>query len=184
MRHFSRKSGKAEIVQPGTLKSKILLTIVRFIVNYIKFLFLTGSVIFSLVVLLAIILTINPQFSFGFLKYFSFLNPQYQTDSFHMGIKEIMEIISAVSLALLIVLTPVKFALKRFFNYTPLGLGKKILLAFLTITGAYLVSLVLVAVYNMNKLFYVFFIIFYFVNIGAAVGYFLIDWLVQKIPKE
>ena len=173
-----------EIVQSGTLKSKILLTIVRFIAHFVKYLFFTGSVLFYLIVLFAIILTLNPQFSFGFLKYFAFLNPEYQAESFHIDTQGIMKIVSVVSLALLIVLTPITFALKRFFNYTPLGLGKKILFVFLTITGAYVFSFALVAFKNMDQVLYVILIILYFVNIGAAVGYFFIDWLVQKIPAE
>ena len=100
------------------LITKIILTTTRLFINYIKYFFLTSSVIFSLFVLLFIILNINPNFSFGFIQYFSFINPTYETGTFNLNIKEIMEIFLVVSFVLMIIANLIKLALKKIFAKT------------------------------------------------------------------
>ncbi|MDD3263814.1 MAG: hypothetical protein PHT94_02870, partial [Candidatus Nanoarchaeia archaeon] len=164
---------------------KVLLTAIRFFVSYIKYFFLTGSVIFSLTVLLLIILNINPNFSFNFLQYFSFINPIYKTESFSMGTKEIMQIFSVVTFILFIIITLIKFILKKMFGFSKsLSLKLKIILFFIGITLTYSIAFAIVAFSdNLDKGFYFVLIIFYFINLVSAVGYFLLDALLNKISQ-
>lgn len=164
---------------------KVLLTIVKFFVGYVKYFFLTGSVIFSLTVLLFIILNINPNFSFNFLQYFSFIDPVYKTGSFRMGIKEIMQIFSAVALIVFIIITLIKFALKKIFGFNiDLSLKLKIFLFFIAITLTYSIASTIVAFSdNLDKGFYLTFIIFYTINLISTVGYFLLNDLLNKISQ-
>ena len=167
------------------MELKIILMGIRLFVNYVKYFFLTGSVIFSLVVLLFIILNINPHLSFSFVQYFSFINPLYKTGSFNMGINEIMQIFSVVSLILLIIISMIKFAFKKAFGFnTFLSIKLKIVLFFVAITLAYVFASAIVAFSNnSDKSFYFVFAVFYFINLASAIGYFLLDALLNKISK-
>ncbi len=164
---------------------KILLTAIQFFISYVKYFFLTGSVIFSLTVLLFIILNINPNFSFNFLQYFSFINPLYKTGSFSMGIKEIMQIFSAVAFILFVIITLIKFTLKKIFGFNiSLSLKLKSILFFVAITLAYIFASVIVAFSdNLDKGFYLVFIVFYFINLASATGYFFLDALLNEISQ-
>ncbi len=176
------------------IKNKIELNfislLIQFLISYIKYLFLTGSVIFSIVVLLFIILNINPRFSFGFLQYFSFINPVYKTGTFSMGIKETMQIFSVVSLVFMIIVSLVKTALKKIFKLDILITFKsKIIIVFVPITLTYIIASVIVAFSdNLDKGFYFIFAIFYIINLVSVVFYFLFDgllkWIVQLFEKR
>ena len=167
------------------IRLKIVLGGIRLFVSYVKYFFLTGSVIFSLVVLLFIILNINPNLSFNFLQYFSVINPIYKTGYFHMGIKETMQIFSVVSLILLIIVSPIKFIFKKVFGFnSSLTIKLKIVLFVVAITLAYVFASAIVAFSNnLDKRFYFLFIVFYFINLASAIGYFLSGALLNKISK-
>lgn len=164
---------------------KILLTSIQLFISYIKYSFLTGSVIFALTILLFIILNINPNFSFSFLQYFSFINPIYKTESFNIGIKEIMQIFSVASLVLMIIATLMKIALKKIFGFnTLLTLKLKIIFFFVVITLAYILASLIVAFSNnLDRGFYLVFIILYLINLVSATGYFILDAWLNKISQ-
>jgi hypothetical protein len=159
--------------------------LVQFLINYIKYFFLTGSVVFSTFVLLVVIVSINPDFSFGFLQLFSFLNPAYKTGTFRMGIKEIMEIFAVVSLALLVIVWLAKAALKKFFNFSlKLRLKHKIIIFFALITSAYiLAALIAKFAFPKDLGYYLVFAVFYVFNLVSAVFYFLLDTLQETIAR-
>lgn len=164
---------------------EISLVFIRFFINYIKYFFLTGSVIFSIVILLFIILNLNPNFSFNFIQYFSFINPVYATGNFSMGITEIMQIFSIVSLILMILSGLIKLILKKAFNFEILiSLKSKIIIFFSIITLAYFFASLIVAFSeNLDKMFYFVFAFFYCINLVSAIGYFLIDALLKRIKS-
>ncbi|MBS3076378.1 hypothetical protein J4481_01395 [Candidatus Pacearchaeota archaeon] len=167
------------------LITKIILTTTRLFINYIKYFFLTSSVIFSLFVLLFIILNINPNFSFGFIQYFSFINPTYETGTFNLNIKEIMEIFLVVSFVLMIIANLIKLALKKIFNLENIFTSKlKITIFFSIITLAYITASLIVAFSpTLEKGFYFVFIIFYIINIFSAICYFALDFISKKFFK-
>ena len=164
---------------------KMILIIIQFLINYIKYFFLTGSVIFSITILLFIILNIDPNFSFGFFQYFQFINPIYATGTFNMGIKEIMEIFSVVSLVLMIVASLIKMTLKKIFDLRVLiPFRLKIIIFFIAITFAYILASIIVAYSDkLDTGFYFVFIIFYILNLISATFYFLFDMLSKKIAQ-
>ncbi len=172
---------------PQQIKIKIgwnfILLILQLIINYIIYFFLTGSVIFSLVILLFIILSINPNFSFGFFQYFSFIDPVYKTGTFSMGVKETMQIFSVVSLVFMIIISSVKIALIKIFKLNILiTLKTKINVFFVVITLAYIFASAVVAFSdNLDNGFYFVFAIFYILNLVSAAFYFLFDDLLKRI---
>jgi hypothetical protein len=172
----------------NAIEEKIILMIsmiLQFPINYIKYIFLTGSVIFSVGILLLLIVFINPQFSFGFLKYFWFINPIYATGTFSMGIKEIMEIFLIVSLIFMIIINLIKIALKMIFNLELLSsLKSKIITFFTLITSAYILASIIVFYNKLDKGFYFVFVIFYIINLVSAIFYFLLDALSDALSKK
>ena len=167
------------------MSKNIITTIISFLLNYIKYFFLTGSVIFSLAVLLFVLLNLVPDFSFGFLQYFSFLNPDYGTGTFSMDISEVMEIFSLVSLIIMFTSYVFSFTLKKIFNsYIKFSLKLKILFLVVLITLAYLIAMILVTLYNaLDNLFYYIFVVFYVANLISLVLYFLVDALLKKVTN-
>src|SRR3989344_685642 len=120
------------------IKERIILMIIKFPIDYIKNIFLTGSVIFSVFVLISMLISVKPDFSFGFLSYFSFINPEYGTGTFSLEIKEIMQIFLIASFVITIFWDVILIILKKLFNLeTKLTLGKKIIIFLSIITLSY-----------------------------------------------
>ncbi len=176
-------------MEPNNTKNEsafiLVVVAIRLFLSYIKYLFLTGTILFSLTAILLIVATINPHFSFEFLQYFSFLNPSYKTESFSMGKKEIMEIFSITALFLWIVLAPIKFFLKKKFGFnTTLSLKSKIILSFVIISLLYFFTLLSAKLddHSNNNSYFVF-IVFYIFNLISMLGYFLLNALLNKISN-
>jgi len=165
------------------MSKDIITTIISFLLGYIKYFFLTGSVIFSLGVLLFVLINLMPDFSFEFLQYFSFLNFDYRTDTFSMGISEIMEIFTLVSFIIMFVSSVFNLMLKKIFNIThKFSLKLKIILLTSMITLVYVIAIMLITLSNtLDNLFYYIFAIFYVVNLTSLMLYFLVDTLLKKI---
>lgn len=159
----------------------ILLSMIRFLINYIKYFFLTCSVIFSLTILLFIMLNINPNSSLDFLKYFSFINPILKTGNFSLGIKEIMQIFSIVSFVLMVIIGLIRTVLKKMFHLDiSLKLKSKKLLFFVIITFSYLFASVIIAFSNtLDTGLYGVFGIYYIFNLVSLVFYFMFDALLR-----
>ena len=168
---------------------KIIFLSLRFLINYIKYPYLAGAVIFPLATVLFTVLNLNPDFSFGFLRYFSFVDPRYATDTFSMGITKIMEIFLVVSLVLMAAVSLMKIALRKVFNREILISSKsKIIISLTAITLLYLCAMMIVAFSDtLDKSFYVVFFIFYILNVVSTLLYFVFDalskWLHQQEGK-
>lgn len=165
------------------IRGNFALLIVQFLLNYIEYLFLTGSVIFSIVMLLFIILNLKMEFSFNFLKYFAFINPIYKSGNFSLGIKEVMQIFSVISLILLIIVSLMRAALKRLFNFNiAFSFKLKIIVVLFVITMSYIFAFLIVAFSDPKyKGFYFVFVSFYIYNLSSALFYFLFDAILKKI---
>lgn len=164
-------------------KNIITTTIIPFLLNYLKYNFLTGSVVFSLAVLLFTLLNLMPNFSFGFLTYFSFLDPAYKTGTFSMRIPEVMKIFSLVSLVIMFASYILRFTLEKIFNRTfEFFLKLKIFFFVAIITLAYVISAILITLNNaLDSSFYFIFAVFYVFNIISLVLYFLIGAFIEKV---
>jgi len=88
----------------------------KYLLDYIKYYFLTGLIFFTLGVLLFIIINLKPDFSFNFLSIFSFIDPVYKTGTFELDLKKIMQIFTTVSLFLFIIGDLIKIIFKNLFN--------------------------------------------------------------------
>ena len=161
----------------------IFLICIRFILNYLKYCFLTGSVIFSILILLFIILNINPQFSFSFLRLFAFLNPSYATGSYTIGLKEIVRLFFVVSLAFTFLLLLIKMVLKKVFKVNPeLKTRTKIILFSSIITLAYVIAIFFVCLTSkVDKNILIVFVCFYLMNVFSAAAYFIVDNFQRKL---
>jgi len=158
---------------------KIIFLSLRFLINYIKYPYLAGAVIFPLATVLFTVLNLNPDFSFGFLRYFSFVDPRYATDTFSMGITKIMEIFLVVSLVLMAAVSLMKILTSS---------KSKIIISLTAITLLYLCAMMIVAFSDtLDKSFYVVFFIFYILNVVSTLLYFVFDalskWLHQQEGK-
>jgi len=161
-----------------------LLMAAQLILGYFRYVFLTGSVIFSLVFLLVIVLSVNPDISFGFLRYLSFMNPLYGNGSFTMGIEELMQIFFVTSFVLMIVLTPIEFAVKRILKREKLLTQKtRLIVCFASITSIYIVVSLIVAVRGYDSGLYIIFAFFYCINLVSTLGYILVEALIQRVSK-
>ena len=154
-----------------------------FLLGYIKYFFLTGSVIFSLSVLLFVVLNLAPNISFGFLSHLSFIDAAYSTGTFSIGIPEVMKIFSLVSLIIMFASNVSKIALKKIFNINfRLSFKLKIIVFVTIITLAYIIAITLVTLNEtLDNLFYYIITIFYPGNLISLVFYFLVDALLKKV---
>ncbi|BCX15719.1 MAG: hypothetical protein KatS3mg097_611 [Candidatus Parcubacteria bacterium] len=176
------------VEQQNTTKLIVLL-IFRFLISYIKSFFLTGSVVFSVGILLFIILNINQNFSFGFLKYFSFVNPLFKEESFSMGIKEIMQLFLFISFIFMIIIGVFKVIMKKMFKMDIdllFSFKSRLIVILSFITVFYIISFFIVALNeNLDKKgFYIVFIIFYIINLFCTLFYFLFDFISKKIKIQ
>lgn len=162
----------------------LIILLIKLFISYIRYYFLTAAIIFPLVGLLLIILTLNPNFSFNFLEYFSFLNQsyKYKTESFSLGIKEVMQIISVITLFLWLIISVIKLVIKKVFKInTNVSSNFKILSFFVVITLIYIVDLIFIAISDtLDNGFYFIFIFFYILNLAYVSGYFLLEALLNK----
>ena len=101
--------------------NKSILILVRLILSYIKYFFLTWLVGLLLGTIIFITLNLNPNISFGFFRYFSFINPLYAGSTFNMNLTGIMQIFSVVSLVLMITTTLIKIILNKLFKINFMG---------------------------------------------------------------
>jgi hypothetical protein len=102
-----------------------------------------------------------------------------------MGIKEIMQIFSVLSLLVMIFATLAKTTLNKIFGFNiALTLKFKITSFFVVITLAYVSASLIVAFSDkLDGGFYFVFIVFYFINLISATGYFLLDALSRKFER-
>ena len=165
----------------ATMNKNII--IISFFLSYIKYYFLTGSVICSLAVLLFVLLNLEPYFSFDFFSYFSLLDPAYSTGTFSMGIPEVMKIFSLMSLVIMLVSYVLRFASKKIFNITfEFSLRVKLLFFVTMITLTYIISFILIKLDNaLDNSFYYVFVVFYVFNLVSLILYFLIDALMRRV---
>jgi|SRR3989344_2377149 len=164
---------------------KIGLYLIQLFLNYVSYFFLTGSVILSLVVLIFIILNIHPTTSFDFLRFFSFINPIYKNETFELSIREVMQIFAIVTLVLSIIVSSIKFGLKKIFGVKILLSFKfKALLLFSIISLSYAVAFLIIGLTDsLDKEFYAVFAIFYIINLISASVYFSFDLLSKEAVK-
>lgn len=161
----------------------IQLILPSLLLRYIKYFFLTGSVIFSLVVFLFILLNIQPGFSFEFLSIFLFLNESYGTDSFAMGGADVMKIFSVVSFVVMLISSVVQMGVKKVFNISiELSLKSKLVIFGTIISAAYVCTMLLVTFNDtLDNLFYVVFGVFYVINLISLLLYFVTDTILKKV---
>lgn len=152
--------------------------------NYIKYFFLLCLIVFFLLNILFIILNINPNLSFNFLKNLAFIDTIYKKDSSNLSVNEIAKLFSLLTLILYIISIPIEFALKKMFRFkknTPLK--TKFFLFFKIISLIYLFDVLIILFnYNLDKSFLITFIALYVMNLIYAIFYFLLIFLINKIP--
>jgi hypothetical protein len=165
---------------------KIFLTMTKLFINYIKYIFLTWSVVFAFSMILFIIISINPNFSFGFFGYLSFINPIYENTEFSMGPKETVELFSILSLIIMVVSYLIKIILKKLFKINIIiSLKSRIIFFFIIVTSIYgIASIIVMFSENLSKWGYLVFLIFYLINLFFMAGYFTIDTMLNKISQS
>lgn len=164
---------------------KIVIILIKLFINYVKYCFLTITVMFSFGILLFIILGLNIDLSFSFLQYFSFLNPEYKTRTFNIGVEGIMGIFSIISFIVGGIIAIIRYLLKKLFGLEiTISLKQKIYTLFTIVTLAYILAAIIIALTDsIEKSFYFILIVFYIINFICLAGYSLIDVLLTKIHQ-
>lgn len=163
----------------------LIIILIRLSISYIRYALLTVVVILLLTPIIFILLIINPNFSFEFLRYFAFLNPEYKTGSYSMGKKEIMEIFSVISFILWISVSVIKLLINKFFGLSFSSHTKlKKFLLFFTFNIVYLGSIITVGISDTIENAGIFvFLLFYFIELFAIIAYLVLCSLSQSLYK-
>lgn len=145
----------------------------KYLLDYIKYCFLTGFIFFTLGVLLFIIINLKPDISFNFLSVFSFIDPAYKTGTFELDLKKTMQIFSIVAFILLLIGDLTKIVFKKLFNINiEFKLKTKKLVLFSGITALYFLAVLLIVIDQTLEIKLLFILaFFYFSNIVTLVGY-------------
>ncbi len=157
--------------------------IIEIIINYIKYLFLTGVVLFPFSILVMIIIMINPDYNFGIFQYFSIINPTYSQESFNIGTKEIMEMFGIIALIFYAITSIIKFLFKKLFDIEisiTLKTKIKTTLIFLTLMYIMVISLSIINDLGILDSLLIFFF-FYIINLIFLGAYFLIETFLLKM---
>jgi len=164
------------------IANNLIFLTIKFFLSYIKSFFLTGFILFVILILLFIILNITQDFSFAFLKYFSFINPIYNGSTFTISNKEIIQIFSIVALFFMAIINLIKIVLKRIFKVNLLITIKQKFISFFVInTLLYILAIIIVGFSeSLEKNLYVTFIFLYVINLVFILLYFLFDFLLEK----
>jgi len=135
--------------------------------------FLTGCVFFSLAALSIVILNFNPNFSFGFISIFSFLDSAYSTGNYSLDLKKVMQIFSVTSLIILIIADVTKIVFSKLFNVN-LGIkprSKKVA-TYCAVTLLYFVAIISTFLnQTLDLISILIFLFFYIGNIISLAGY-------------
>lgn len=159
------------------------LTIAQFVVDYIKYSFLIGTVIPSVGVILITVLYNNENTSFEFLKNLSFLNSAYKDGAFGVGVGDIMKIFGIGVFILTIAGNLIKKMFAKFFGQP-----------YMFKTNAFFLSLLITAIYIISSIvikkdgplgsdFYIVFAIFYLINLASMLCYLALGKLSDKISQ-
>lgn len=164
-------------------KYNFIFLILKFVLNYVRYFFLTTFVLFIIAILLFIILTLNPGFSFAFLKYFSFINPIFNNPEFTMSSKELIQIFSIISFIFMIVVSLVKLALKRLFNIHSSLTTKRKWMWFFSVNSIIYLFAIFIVLFNasLENGLVLILVIFYVISSIAMISYFLFDFLLKKL---
>jgi len=162
---------------------KKILFIVQLFLGFLKYSCLAPAVLSFSAVLLFVVLSIKPNFSFRFLAYFSIINSQFKNETFSFGTKEILEIFSFVGLVCTAVFFIVKWAIKKL-GRSEIRFSIKVKFFIFGTAVSLLYFLAFLVVIFSKKLdgdFYFVFGVFYLVNISSLAGYFFLTFLQNKI---
>lgn len=162
---------------------KYLLYFFKIILNYIKYNFLTGSVILSIGIAVFVVLNIDPNTSFEFMKNLSFIDSRYSAGDYSVNGSDLMKIFSIFSLFLYILISIITLILNKLFNIILIiKLRYKILACFLIILLAYMIAFIVMASnksFNINYYFIIGALLI--INLICAITYILFDFIVGKL---
>ncbi|KKT18865.1 MAG: hypothetical protein UW02_C0020G0016 [Candidatus Nomurabacteria bacterium GW2011_GWB1_43_7] len=167
------------------ISKNIMVSLVRIVINYVKYFFLTGSVFFSLAVLMFVVLNKNPDFSFEFMKYFSFIDPAYKTGNFVINLGDVMNIFLILSLVMMLVINFLKMLMKKIFSFSLyFSTRTKFTVLFTIITLAYVIAVIFITQNDsLDKGLYFIFAIFYVLNLIFMVLYLLMEKVMNYFNK-
>jgi len=181
------KQGQKSLVLPTEKKNIVPaewgLFAVRFFLGYLKYCFLTGTVIFGFTGLFFIATNLGVTISFEFLKYFAFINPLFGKESWTGGITELMQIFSILAFIMFLVASLIKFIFKRLLGtHLSIPLKVRMIGTISLITVIWVVDALIVRFSpNLNLDFLRVFFIFYVINLVSAGGYFLLGHLMSTM---
>lgn len=148
-----------------------------------------GAVIISLTgIVLFIIVSLNPYFSFDFLKYFSITKLLYKTESFEIGGgEELMSIFTLSSVLLGMVISLVKFGVKKIFRVdinAIFTVRLRFILSLIIVSLIY-ASALLIIIYKMLDTIFYFVLSFMFIfNVVLLLMYYYFDYLIDYLIKD
>jgi hypothetical protein len=166
------------------MNKKFIINIINLFFSYVKYFFLTGVILIFCTFILFILLSVEPNFSFEFLKYFSFIDPIYKESSYTLQKADILKIFSVLSFALLIILSLIKLILKKVFKYnSEFKLKHKFIITLSISTILLLLSIIFINIRNINNSLYFIFILLYLINVFLMIIYTLLSSFMNFINK-
>lgn len=162
--------------------NKYLIIILNFILNYIKYSFLMIPVVLAFGAMLFIIISNNPDYSFGFMKYFFFLKPD-EAGNIHIEEKEIMQIFTFVTFIITIIIDLAKYLIKVIFKVNiSISIKKKILFFIGMLTLLYVIaSFSVLTNKELDNWGITIFITFYILSLFPTIMSIGIDYLQKRI---
>lgn len=166
------------------MNKKLIINIINIFFSYVKYFFLTGVILIFCMFLLFIVLGIEPNFSFEFLKYFSFIDSIYKESSYTLQKADILKIYSALSFAILIIISIFKLIINKIFKYNiNLKLKHKFIIILSISTILLFQSIILVKAKNIDNSLYFILILTYLINLFLTIIYLFISSLANFINK-
>lgn len=175
---------------PASVEQVVLGNVFKFIFqmffSYISYVFLSGVVILTLAAVLLIILTLNPDYSFGFLEHFKFIFDDSKGDSFSIGEGEIMRIFMLFALGLSVVFFVIKFILDSVFGLDfKFTFKLKMILTFGIVSVLFFISFVMILfLEELDIMLLLVFVIFYILNLFSLGLFFLFDKLSKSLKLQ
>lgn len=166
------------------MNKKFIINIINLFFNYVKYFFLTGIIFIFCMFLLFIVLSIEPNFSFEFLKYFSFIDPIYKESSYSIQKADILKIFSVLSFAILVIVNLSKLIIKKIFKYNlDFKLKYKLIIILSILTILLFLSIILINIRNIDNSLYFIFILSYLIGVFLTIIYIFISSFTNFINK-
>ena len=166
------------VITNETLFGKIFLFFFRLGIRYISYWFLLVAIICFLVPIIMFTATTGIEFSFSFLQYFTFINPNFALDDGVVAFSDFVKVFLFISFFVMLLVQFVTLIFKKAFHISlELPFKKQLLIAFSLLTLLYLFTLI-AALFTGTNYFDIISIVllFYSLTLFSVLGYMCLSY--------